>query len=80
MKNFDLGAVLASIPQYVSDAFYGYMAEKNNRKPRFDIVFKKVKEELKYDGIDFNKCSEADKDEIRNMALDVFEGMRDAGF
>lgn len=79
MKKADIGAILATIPQYVSDAFYTYMGEKN-RKPRFDTVFKEVKVQLKYDGIDFKKCDEMDKEEIRAMALDVFEGLRDAGF
>lgn len=79
MKKGELGQVLANIPGWVSDITFNYMGEKG-KVPRFPSVLKGVKAELKYDGIDWNKLSESDKYEIEEMARDVFEGIKDAGF
>jgi hypothetical protein len=79
MKKGELGQVLANIPTMVSDIAFGLMGE-TGKNPRFPSVFKRVKEELKYDGIDWKKLNESEKYEIEEMARDVFEGIRDAGF
>ncbi len=79
MRKADLGQVLANIPGLVSDITFNIMGE-TGKNPRFPSVLKRVKDELKYEGIDWKKLSESDKSEIEAMARDVFEGIRDAGF
>ena len=79
MKKAELGQVLANIPGFVSDITFNMMGE-TGKNPRFSSVLKRVKEELKYDGIDWKKLSESDKYEIEEIARDAFEGIRDAGF
>ena len=56
------------------------MGQMGDKMPRFPTVFKMVKAELKYDGIDFNKLDESDKYEIKEMARDTFDGIKEAGF
>lgn len=79
MKKAELGQVLANIPGMVSDITFGLMGEIG-KNPRFPSVLKRVKDELKYDGIDWKKLSESDKYEIEEMARDVFDGIKNAGF
>ena len=79
MKKGDLGQVLANIPGFVSDITFNMMGE-TGKVPRFPSVFKRVKEELKYDGIDWKKLSDSDTYDIEEMARDVFDGIKDAGF
>ncbi len=79
MKRVELGQILANIPMLVSDISFNLMGETGN-VPRFSSVFKRVKEELKYDGIDWKNLNESDRNEIQEMARDAFEGIRDAGF
>lgn len=79
MNTTEFGMFLGNIPMIVSNTFYNYMGEKN-RKPRFETVFKMVKEEIKYEGYDFKTLPKNQQNEIEEMARDAFEGMRDAGF
>ena len=79
MRKADLGQVLSTIPGFVSDITYGLMGE-TGRTPRFPSVFKRLKDELKYDGIDFKSLNESEKSEIEAMARDVFDGIKEAGF
>ena len=79
MKKAELGQVLANIPGMVSDITFGLMGE-TGKNPRFPSVLKRVKDELKYDGIDWKKLSESDKYEIEEMARDVFDGIKNVGF
>ena len=79
MKRVELGKILANIPMLVSDISFNLMGE-TGKVPRFSSVFKRVKEELKYDGIDWKNLNESDRNEIQEMARDAFEGIRDAGF
>ena len=79
MKKNEIGQILAVIPSMVSDITFGLMGE-TGKNPRFPTVFKMVKAELKYDGIAFNKLDESDKFEIKEMARDVFDGIKNAGF
>lgn len=77
-NQYNLEQILSEIPNMTSDIYYSYL-ENLHRRPRFDMVFKKVKEKLKFDGIDYIKCSKYDQEEIINMAYDVFCGLREAG-
>lgn len=79
MRKGELGQVLANIPGMVSDITFNMMGEIG-KVPRFPSVLKRVKEELKYDGIDWKKLSESDKYEIEEMARDTFDGIKEAGF
>lgn len=80
MKKSELGQILATIPGIVSDVTFNLMGQMGDKMPRFPTVFKMVKAELKYDGIDFNKLDESDKYEIKEMARDTFDGIKEAGF
>ena len=80
MTRVELGKVLATIPNMVSDITFNLMGQNEDKIPRFSSVFKLVKEELKYDGIDFKKLSESEKYDIEEMARDTFDGIKEAGF
>ena len=79
MKKAELGQVLANIPGLVSDIAFGLMGE-TGKNPRFPSVLKRVKDGLKYDGIDWKKLSDSERYEIEEMVRDVFDGIKDAGF
>ena len=78
MTRVELGKVLATIPNMVSDITFNLMGQNEDKIPRFSSVFKLVKEELKYDGIDFKKLSESEKYDIEEMARDTFDGIKEA--
>ena len=80
MTRVELGKVLATIPNMVSDITFNLMGQNEDKIPRFSSVFKLLKEELKYDGIDFKKLSESEKYDIEEMARDTFDGIKEAGF
>ena len=79
MKNGELGLLLADIPNLVSEITFQLMGEEG-KVPRFSSVFKLVKEDLKSMGYDYKKLNENEKDVIEEMARDVFDGIKEAGF
>lgn len=79
MKKVELGQILAEIPGIVSSVTFDLMGSKGT-VPRFPSVFKIVKEELKYAGINFKELNESEKQEIESMARDTFDGIKEAGF
>ena len=79
MNNAEMGVLLSNIPNLVSDITYQLMGE-NGGIPRFASVFKLVKEDLKHMGYDYKKLNENEKSVIEEMARDVYEGMKEAGF
>lgn len=80
MNKVELSKVLANIPGMVSDVTFNLMGQMGDKMPRFPSVFKLVKEELKYDGIDWKKLSDSEKYDIEEMARDTFDGIKEAGF
>jgi hypothetical protein len=79
MTNAEMGVLLSNIPSLVSDITYQLMGEMGG-VPRFSSVFKLVKEDLKSMGYDYKKLDENEKSIVEEMARDVYDGMKEAGF
>ena len=79
MTNAEMGVLLSNIPSLVSDITYQLMGEMGGI-PHFSSVFKLVKEDLKSMGYDYKKLDENEKSIVEEMARDVYDGMKEAGF
>lgn len=73
----ELEDMIHLVPGYVSTSYYNLYFQKK-RIPRFDSVFKIVKEEMQKEGYDYNKLSQKDKIAMQDMARDTYDGIREA--
>ena len=72
-----LARILSSIPEITSTIYYNY-CEKHGKKPRFDSLFKIIKEDyLSRISVDFSLLDEGQRYEIEEMARDAFEGIKE---
>lgn len=72
-----LGMILASLPNITSEVYY-QLKQSNNKVPRFDSVFKIIKEKyLPGIRVKFSMLDDSQKYEIEEMVRDVYFGIRE---
>lgn len=80
IDNIDIHDISYLVSEWTKLAYFNYIAEHENKKPRFDSVFKKVKAELKYNGYQFSILPEDFKEHLKIISKDTFTNMKKAGF